>query len=1081
MKFAETGELLSQVSHSAEDMVGTVVRNGSGTVEYVSFIESDKSGDYYYIYVTCYNLSTGEKARMYLRNKNGDPAKTRIIAAEQDGTQVYVVAGAYFTWIHNYGWATGPTHGYPERTRTILFDMTKLTGESVANGTYGLDETKEYGMTNDVYIAIQSAQNGQYQDLPSGNITTLYRRYQTAAQVEQRYRARYLTRDGSVDRQEVFVLTEDSLKAETLSQKVERCLEDTSTETVSYVNLTETASGGNLQRQFSLLPDKTYYYEYDMYAPDAEPETVKDILSVTAGLSQRSTQLEGKQYRVVHRILEQFDNNQLGTDYFTGIKTANLVNDSWYVAPVSERLKLRKASVSLNFTVDPGETAVLSFDYDIERYTDNGYFGNYILIDGVHWKMPLEEAFAMKGHYTHPFLLSAGTHTITLFSGTYTTMEAYTSIDNLTVEYVELESKATLAADNELVDEDASYIEEAGNGWVRVSGSFQTPMEVVAYQSIKGTVGTETAGKGTYSTLTTSTQKDKTLDYIIPSGETVIYASAATTSTPSKSSSKQYGVFWYIDGESFTCYLDSYFGTNDQKRLKSQAVPTSYDFVMPADGTNAPAWESPHIDMYYGGSASGTGGTLGKVVFASVKKTDASTANREYFLQTSGTNRGIYTGNLRFDSTANVRFVPGSNGARGISNLKIYTIENGAKVYVSEADITNAAELNRWTKSKVNAAVKTAGIPAEEEHSMIYAKGETVHTSVFYYDHESDPSKKSYWKYTHLPYNDGAHPQATVVVDGNDNPIGGTGVVLSEPITKFYVDGKYLIEHWQEDSTGDPSYDKTSNVAKMIVYIGGGGSAPWIESITVQPSGPKEGDTFNAKIRVNDQEKDPLQLEIEIYKDGTRILKQTVKNISADARGDYPVTTSNSVPNAEPGTYEIICTVRDDGGIGLGSRQFTIKPEGSIEGEVSHTEAWDSNRRGYNLNVFGTKASLYNTPMTLEQYLVFSEPRPRGSNVFWAGEELILTATVGGSPTTVTAEADGYTVRLSNTGQKTADGKTIYKGTLWNQTMRSQWGKTPEEIEVIFTSYYNNGDTKTHTVKILVDSNIEYWLLHRYS
>ena len=320
-----------------------------------------------------------------------------------------------------------------------------------------------------------------------------------------------------------------------------------------------------------------------------------------------------------------------------------------------------------------------------------------------------------------------------------------------------------------------------------------------------------------------------------------------------------------------------------------------------------------------------------------------------------------------------------------------------------------------------------------------------------------------------------------MVVDGNDNPIGGTGVVLSEPITKFYVDGKYLIEHWQEDSTGDPSYDKTSNVAKMIVYIGGGGSAPWIESITVQPSGPKEGDTFNAKIRVNDQEKDPLQLEIEIYKDGTRILKQTVKNISADARGDYPVTTSNSVPNAEPGTYEIICTVRDDGGIGLGSRQFTIKPEGSIEGEVSHTEAWDSNRRGYNLNVFGTKASLYNTPMTLEQYLVFSEPRPRGSNVFWAGEELILTATVGGSPTTVTAEADGYTVRLSNTGQKTADGKTIYKGTLWNQTMRSQWGKTPEEIEVIFTSYYNNGDTKTHAVKILVDSNIEYWLLHRYS
>lgn len=1081
LKFAETGELIGQVSHTAEEMEGAIVRDGSGNVDYAAFIESDKSGDYYYIYVTCYRLSTGEKARMYLRNKNGDPAKTRIIAAEQDGDQVYVVAGGYYTWILNYGWATGPTHGYPERTRTIRFDMTELTGESVTNAEYGLDETKEYGQSNDVYIAIQSAQNGQRQDPPSGNITTMYRRAQTAEQVEQRYRARFLSRNGSVDRQEVFVLTEAQLETETLSQMVERCLEDVSAETISYVNLKETAAGGNLQRQFSLLPDQMYHYEYDLYAPEMEASEVKDIFSVTADLSQRSAELAGKQYRVVHRIQERFDNNQLGTDYFTGVQTANLVNDSWYVAPVPERLKVRKASASLNFTVDSGETAVLSFDYDIDRFTDTGCFGNYILIDGEHWKMPLETGLTKKGHYTHPFLLSSGTHTITLFAGTYTTSEAYTAIDNLTVEYVELENEATLASNNELVDREAAYIEERGNGWFKVRGSFRTPMEVVAYQKINGTVGTETAGKRTYSKILISSQKEKEMEFITPAGETLVYASAATNSVPSKSSSKHYGVFWYVNGTSYGCYPDSYFGTNDQKELKSSAVPVSYDFVMPTDGTNKPRWNTPHFEMIYSGSAEGTGGTIGKIVVASVKKTDTSTATRDYFLQTSGTNKGIYTGNLRFDSTAKICFVPGNDGTRGIRNVKIYTIENGARINVSEEDITSAAELNRWTTTDVEAAVKTDGAPVEEEHSMIYAKGETVHTSVFYSDYESDPSKKEYWKYTHLPYNDGAHPQATVIVDENENPVGGTGEILSEPISKFYVDGKYIVEHWQEDSTGEAIYDKISNVEKMIIYIGGGGNAPWIESIAVQPSGPKEGDTVKANISIDDREKDPLQLNVEIYRDGTSIIKQTVTNITADARGEYPTIVSEPIVNAEPGTYEIVCTVRDDGGAGLGSRQFMIKPEGRIEGEVSHTEAWDSNRRGYNLNLFGSEAYRYNAPMELEEYLNFEKPRPRGSNVFWAGEELILTAAVGGSPTAVIAEADGYTVRLSSTGQKTEEGEMIYKGTLWNSSMRSRWGKTAEKVEVKFTSYYSSGEPKIHMVTIIVDSNIEYWLLHRYS
>ena len=118
--------------------------------------------------------------------------------------------------------------------------------------------------------------------------------------------------------------------------------------------------------------------------------------------------------------------------------------------------------------------------------------------------------------------------------------------------------------------------------------------------------------------------------------------------------------------------------------------------------------------------------------------------------------------------------------------------------------------------------------------------------------------------------------------------------------------------------------------------------------------------------------------------------------------------------------------------------------------------------------------------MTLAQYKAFEPPRPRGSNVFWAGEELILTAHVGGSPASVTAQIGGYQVRMSNSGQKTADGKAIYRGTLWDRAMRLRWGKEPEGMDVIFRAYYADSALKEHVVPVILDSNTEYWLLHRY-
>jgi len=307
------------------------------------------------------------------------------------------------------------------------------------------------------------------------------------------------------------------------------------------------------------------------------------------------------------------------------------------------------------------------------------------------------------------------------------------------------------------------------------------------------------------------------------------------------------------------------------------------------------------------------------------------------------------------------------------------------------------------------------------------------------------------------------------------------GQVLTEPIDRFYVDGKYILEHYQIDSTGDPDYDKASNIATAVFYIGGAGDAPWIESIATNPAKPEEGSPFTIRVAVDDTEKDPLMLKVEVYKEGTRIYTETFSNLTANSSGDYPPAITSPIAGAEAGRYEVVCTVSDETGTGIANRQFTIQPASRIEGQVAHTAAWDSNRRSYNLNLFGTSASLYNEEtMSLAQYLSYPEPRPRGKNVFWAGEELILTAAVGGSPTSVTAEADGYSVRLSSTGTKTETGDTIYKGSLWSTSMRNTWGKTPEEVTVTFTAYYSNGEPKVDEAIIILDSDTEYWLLHRY-
>lgn len=449
----------------------------------------------------------------------------------------------------------------------------------------------------------------------------------------------------------------------------------------------------------------------------------------------------------------------------------------------------------------------------------------------------------------------------------------------------------------------------------------------------------------------------------------------------------------------------------------------------------------------------------------------------------------------------------GVNTVLLMQNFKIYYINNGNKVYLYHKPLQDTSELSVWDISEnAAAAMHTETRPEKEEDApLIYKKGQLVSYNIFYDDYENDPSKRQYWRYTHTPYNDGAHPQAAVILDEYGNVMSSTGAILAQSIPRFYIDGKYTVEHWQEDNTnrtgeaggaaGDDQdvtdytlYDKLSNVETITFYIEGGASAPWITFIKTIPAEVKEGDTYRLQIGVDDAEKDPLRLTTELYKDKKLIYTHRQTDILADINGVYPEITTGCPPIAEPGNYEAVCTVRDWTGAGIGSYRFTVISEGKVTGFVNHTNQWEENRKKYNLKRFSEEG---NRPMQLNDYIAMPTPRLRGTNVFWSGEKFMLRSETEGKPMKLNVEiytvneqgvrkSTGYFTELTKTGSKTATGAELWEGSLWEKGMINRWGRrAPEQLIFVFTASYAGGTAKVDEVMVLVDSRQDYWQLHR--
>lgn len=444
-----------------------------------------------------------------------------------------------------------------------------------------------------------------------------------------------------------------------------------------------------------------------------------------------------------------------------------------------------------------------------------------------------------------------------------------------------------------------------------------------------------------------------------------------------------------------------------------------------------------------------------------------------------------------------------------ISNFRLYRVVENLKqlLLADDFDANTQIEDNNSDESIWNRNIKGYGEAkieitdkSEEEKKapLIYKKGELVSYHIIYEDYENDPSKKQYWKYTHTPYNDGAHPNAAVILDEDGNMVSSQAAILSNSIPRFYIDGKYTVEHWQEDNTnrtGDGSgdidyfeYDKLSNIETITFYIEGGATAPWITSIETLPETVKEGDAYKIQIGVDDVEKDELRLTTELYKDKKLIYTHKKNNIIADDKGVYPYVITGFAPLAVPGVYEVVCTVRDESGAGLGSYRFTVVSEGKITGFVNHTEQWDINRKKYNLKRFSDEI---NRTFLFSDYLALSIPRQRGTNVFWSGEKFVLKAEAEGEPIHVSTRIlningqgvlvdTGYHISLTKTAVQSLADNEIWAGSLWDNTMINRWGrKNPEELIFLFEAEYENGKVKEYKAPIIVDSGQDYWQLHR--
>ncbi len=819
----------------------------------------------------------------------------------------------------------------------------------------------------------------------------------------------------------------------------------------SVMKITAANNGSLSLHNQELEQSKKYSYEYEIKPLTDGTESKLNGMTATTGTTTSSQNFISDALYVVDSYEENFNSEKIENDFFT-VEDNGAFSNGGYGSDedIDSHMKM-------SFVVPDGKQAIVSFDYDFDFaagiYEDTNIFIDGLRVDESPTASPTYGDWELitTGHRMFYKILYPGVHTIETkkaYKGSWN----HVLIDNLKVDILSTVPKT--------INPTINIEEGESEGWNHISGTFKTLPKTISYG----------AQSSTYHSGNIASKVTKTEKY---------YSHGQQVTRPKE--------IEYYQTVPAGCYQRGFAYTSSD-HYKSRRVTYIIDgkrYELQHEDSDLTVFLPPK-----------TAGTYTHSVKISKPKSDSAIISR-FDLLTYPVNEVTATGNMAFNHSNTKYFFPKvtSNektnlsiylpkGEYLIKNLRLYYIENGQKIYMKNNDLDEVADLSDWTLSTgLTASMMTVKEEkTDDEYVKVYKKGEKVLYNIFYSDYEKDPSKIGYWVYTHINW-----PPDTVHPD--------VGKVLTSPIDRFYLAGKYTVTHWEVDNTQRPgtvgdasSYDRESNKETMTFYVNGDGKAPWITYIKTNPSKVKENNSYTLNVGVDDTEKDTLTLETEVYLNGKSVKTDIKTGIQADANGDYPEQTITGLPTAKIGVYQVVCTVSDYSGTGIKTYKFTVVSEGKITGFVNHTDQWDINRKKYNLKRFDDEV---NRSMLLRDYLALKTPRKRGTNVFWSGEKFMLQSETEGNPTKVTvriltedSKGDNintdYSTQLTNTGSKTALGAEIWKGNLWENSMINKWGrKTPEALNFQFVANYTGGLTKTHTVSVIIDSERDYWQLHR--
>ena len=806
----------------------------------------------------------------------------------------------------------------------------------------------------------------------------------------------------------------------------------------------------------SLLPGRKYYYEYEIKPLVAGTESRLNGMAAATGTTTSDQSFLSDTLYVEKSYEEDFNDGSVN-NFFT-------VNDggAFYNGKYGAEADQGDGYMQISFTVPSGRQATVSLDSFLyfnnstsTNATSSKYAETNVFIDGM--RISEKDVYGNNinydsdaGLYTYfeenktgvlfYKLLGPGTHTIECRVSV--SDWRHVLIDNLKV--------GILSGTAPALSPTANTQQGVEKGWLDVNGSFATPNRTISYGA---QAATTFYGPINYS----ATQNGKT--------QTLAYTQTVPAGYIQKGQV-------HLTSSYLTDYAE--YTINGVTKLRYQK-------------TTVNGW------VNFGAKPEGS---YDHTVY--MQRADRSPAYLDVFdLITYPNNAVTITGNMAFDNSNTKYYFPKttSTGTTNLSiflpqgeylfkNLKLYYIEDGKKILLQNRDLDEVSDLTGWSLSPglISSVYAEPKEEPDDAPVKIYEKGEKVLYNIFYDDYENDPSKTQCWVYQHVNWPpDGVHPDV--------------GKVLNAPIDRFYLSGKYTVTHWQQDNTqrtgtvGDATpYNKESNKVDLTFYVNGDGNAPWITYIKTNPYTVKENNTYTLAVGVDDAEKDTLTLETEVYRDGKSIFTHKRENLQANAAGVYPETLISGLPAAQVGVYQVICTVRDWSGTGIGSYRFTVVSEGKITGFVNHTDQWDNNRKKYNLERFDEEM---NRPMLLDDYIAMPTPRKRGTNIFWSGEKFLLRAETEGEPWKVdvqiqTVSAQGarinteYTAELADTGRQAPSGADLWEGSLWDNTMINKWGrKEPEQLYFVFTAHYTGGTVKTSEASVIIDSRTDYWRLHR--